>query len=104
MYQYMKDVWKGRQVHINATGLSFQRDEEHFPEAHYYDELAEEEDVVIVLLQGIPLPAWEDFKGNESHPDHFAHTSTRYPQPPKQRKPDKKRNSQNKMMLWKKYA
>lgn len=40
-HKCLKAIWKGKRVHINAIGSPFQRDETHFLEATYCDELAE---------------------------------------------------------------
>lgn len=65
-HQCLKAIWKGKKVHINATGIPFQRDEAHFSEARYFDELAEDGEVIIAQPRGVQLPAWEDLEDNKA--------------------------------------
>lgn len=64
-HQCLKAVWIGKRVHINATESPFQRDEAHFLEATYFDELAEDNEAVPSKPKGVPLPRWEGFEGGE---------------------------------------
>lgn len=67
------------QVHINAIGLSFEKDEVHLSEVQLFEKLAEEGEVAVARPRGIPLLAWEDLERNEADPDHSAHISTQLP-------------------------
>lgn len=64
-HQYLKAVWRGTRIHVNATEFPFQRDEAHFSEATYFDELTEIGDVTATMPQGVPLPIREDLEGQE---------------------------------------
>lgn len=54
--------------------VSFQRDEAHFSEPAYFEDLAEEGEVASVCLV-----AWEDLEGQGPRPGNSAFTSTRHP-------------------------
>lgn len=43
--------------------FSFQRDEAHFFEAAYLDELAEDGEVIASKPRGVSLPIWEELEG-----------------------------------------
>lgn len=56
-------MWKEKQIHVNATESSFQRDEAHFWEPAYFDELAEDSEVIFARPRSVPFPTWEDLEG-----------------------------------------
>lgn len=85
----LKAIWRGKNVYINATGIPFQRDEAHFSEAQYFDEPAEEGEVIIVQPRGVLLPAWEDLEGNKMKTNPSAQTSMQHPRPSKKQKKGK---------------
>lgn len=62
-------------VHINATESPFQRDDVHFLEATYFDELAKGDEVVPFKPRGAPLPEWENLEGGEPRVDNSAFAS-----------------------------
>lgn len=64
-----------------------------FLEAQYFYELNEEGEVAIAQPRGIPLPTWQDLKGNKPNPDNSAYTSTHRPRPSKENRPDKKKRA-----------
>lgn len=76
-------------MHINTIGVPFQRDEAHFSEAQYFDELAEEGEVTIAQLRGVVLPAWEDLEGNRTKTNPSVQTSGQHPRPSKKQKNSK---------------
>lgn len=41
-HQCLKDIWKGKKVHVRASECSFQQDKAHFSEVTFFDELAKE--------------------------------------------------------------
>lgn len=85
-HQCLKAIWKRKKVHINATGVPFQRDEAHFSEAHYFDELAEEGEVTITHPRGVQLLAWEDLKDKKTKTNSSAQTSAQHSRPSKNRR------------------
>lgn len=87
---YIPSMFEG---YMKRKESPFQRDEGHFSEAAYFDELAEEWEVAPARCLGIPLSAWEDLEGQEAQLENSAFTSTRYPSLSKQHKPDKKKKS-----------
>lgn len=52
-------------AHINTAESPSQRDKAHFALPAYFDELAEEGGVAPSKPRGMPLPAWDDRKGQE---------------------------------------
>lgn len=54
-HQYLKAIWKESREHINATKSQFQRDEGHFSELVYFDELAEDGEVAPARPSNVPL-------------------------------------------------
>lgn len=64
-HQCFKAVLKGKWIHINANESPFQRDDAHFLEATYFDELAEDGEAVPSKSRGAPLPRWEDLEKGE---------------------------------------
>lgn len=78
-HQCLKVVWKSKRVYINATVSSFQRNETHFLEATYFDELAEAGEVAPSKPKGVPLWRWEDLERGDPRVDNSAYTSTGRP-------------------------
>lgn len=78
-HQCLKAIWKGKRFHINATGSPFQKDEAHFLEVAYFDELVEDGEVTPSKPQGTPMPDWEDLDEGKTRIDNFAFTSTGLP-------------------------
>lgn len=70
-------------------GVPFQSDEAHFSEVQYFDELAEEGEVIIAQPRGIPLPAWEDLESNKNKANPSVQTSSQRPRSSKKQKKDK---------------
>lgn len=56
-------TWKGKRINVNMIEFSFQRDEAHFFEAAYLDELAEDGEVIASKPRGVSLPIWEELEG-----------------------------------------
>lgn len=77
-HKCLKAIWKGKRVHINAIGSPFQRDETHFLEATYCDELAEWWSHSFPTSRN-PLSKWEDLDGGKPRVDNSAFTSTGRP-------------------------
>lgn len=75
-------------MHINATGVPFQRDEAHFSEAQYFDELADGE-VTIAQPRGVQLPAWEDLEGNKAETNSSVQMLRQHSHPSKKQKKGK---------------
>lgn len=64
-----------KKLHVNATGIPFQRDEAHFSKASSrssIDELAEEGEITIARPRGVQLLAWEDLEGKKIETNSFA--------------------------------
>lgn len=75
-------------MHINVTGVPFQRDGAHISEAQYFDELAEEGEVAIAHPRGVQLPVWEDLEGKKIKTNSSALTSTQHSHPSKKQRKD----------------
>lgn len=80
-----------RSLTNKATESPFQRDEAHFSETGYFDELAEDDKVAPATSQGLPLPIWEDLMGEETRADNSGHASTGWPRKGHQSKERNKR-------------
>lgn len=76
-------------MHINAIGVPFQRDDAHFSEAQYFDELAEEGEVIIAQPRRVLLPAWEDLEDNRIKTNPSSQTSRQHPRLLKKQKKGK---------------
>lgn len=59
-HKCLKTIWKGKRVHVNVKESLFQRDDAHFSEAAYFDELAKDGEATLARPRGFPLPIWED--------------------------------------------
>lgn len=54
---------------ISASECLFQEDEAHFSEVAFFDDLAEDREIVPPQPRGVSRPAWEDLEEPESKPD-----------------------------------
>lgn len=71
--------------------IAANKNEAHFSEAVYFDELAEEGQVDLAWSRGTPLLIWKHLEVQGCWPNNSAHTSTSRPGPSKQSKSDNKR-------------
>lgn len=73
------------------TESPLQKNEAHFSEAAYFDELADEGEVAAPRPRGVQPLMWEDLEGQERRFHNSAHTSMGRPGPSKQNKNSNKR-------------
>lgn len=83
--------FEGKMGPHKCNAIAFQKDEAHFLEAAYFDELAEDGEIVTSKPRGIPLPEWKDLEEGEPRVDNSVFASTGRSRKEKQNKQGNKR-------------
>lgn len=89
---------------MNAIKCPFQQDEAHFLRGAFFDELAEDGEMVPALRQGVPLPKLVDLEGQKSNPDEIVSASAQPPRPSKSKNYMRRRNHVKRWICVRKFS